>query len=288
MGVERVKKTKEKKGKNTSVVSFSIDKAVEKNLNDAFYFYRKKSKSKFVSELIDLALNEKNFDLISRNNDLKEKISENVTDEIYMLWYKSMYTYGIKEFCIFDDNWFVLNSDAVVIDDKYNDPNEVSQRNELFALEERISVIYNTMIKTHGFFSIYVKGILENENIKILALKIRIERYKKNDMDRDDNEYCNFKYLITFLDVSENLTSKSRYYLDYSSIKMISVLSIYENSIKNILKKELGISPLHYLYWLPIRAYNQYFFFAGVKIRKYSKDEIEYVKKNKIIIVDAT
>lgn len=283
-----MKKTKEKKGKNTSVVSFSIDKAVEKNLNDAFYFYRKKSKSKFVSELIDLALNEKNFDLIPRNNDIKEKTNENVPDEVYMLWYKSMYTYGIKDISIFDDNWFILNTYSVVIDDKHNDPNEVSHRNELYALEENISVTYNRMIKTHGFFSKYIKGVLENENIKILALKIKSERYKKNDMDRDDNEYCNFRYLITFLDVSENLTSKSRYYLDYSSIKMISALSIYENSIKSILKKELGISPLHYLYWLPIRAYKQYFFFAGIKIRKYSKAEIDHVRKNKIIIVNAT
>ncbi|MBA5239067.1 hypothetical protein H2Y54_21365 [Pectobacterium aroidearum] len=282
-----MKKTKEKKGKNTSVVSFSIDKAVEKNLNDAFYFYRKKSKSKFVSELIDLALNEKNFDLTSRNNDVKEKTNENIPDEVYMLWYKSMYTYGIKDISIFDDNWFILNTYSVVIDDKHNDPNEVSHRNELYALEENISVTYNRMIKMHGFFSKYIKGVLENENIKILALKIKSERYKKNDVDRDDNEYCNFRYLITFLDVSENLASKSRYYLDYSSIKMISALSIYENSIKNILKKELGLSPLHYLYWLPIRAYKQYFFFAGVKIRKYSKAEIDDVRKNKVIIVNA-
>ncbi|PPE60557.1 hypothetical protein F157LOC_01666 [Pectobacterium brasiliense] len=301
-----MKKTKEKKGKNTSVVSFSIDKAVEQKMNSAFELSRETSKSKFVSNLIRFSLSKKEyFEFCSIDENYPHDGGyKKIPDEIYSYWYNSMYIKEVKDFITSDDNWFILNTDRVAIYDENSEfsklkgkdrIDELNKTNELDLLSDKLFSLYRRVKERKGifslgssFFSRIVYDIFRNENIKILAIRVNDEKYKNDKLYESDYKYHNFKYLITIINSVENLNGKAHYYLDYHSIKMVSASSLYECPIRDIVRSESGGVPLHYLHWIPIRTYNQYFILLGVKRRKYSKDEIEHVKKNKIIIVNAT
>lgn len=301
-----MKKTKEKKGKNTSVVSFSIDKAVEQKMNSAFELSRETSKSKFVSNLIRFSLSKKEyFEFFSIDENYPHDGGyKKIPDEIYSYWYNSMYIKEVKDFITSDDNWFILNTDRVAIYDENSEfsklkgkdrIDELNKINELDLLSDKLFSLYRRVKERKGifslgtsFFSRIVHAIFRNENIKILAIRVNDEKYKNDKLYESDYEYHNFTYLITIINSDKNLNEKAHYYLDYHSIKMVSASSLYERPIRDIVRNESGGVPLHYLHWIPIRTYNQYFILLGVKRRKYSKAEIDHVRKNKIIIVNAT
>lgn len=301
-----MKKTKEKKGKNTSVVSFSIDKAVEQKMNSAFELSRETSKSKFVSNLIRFSLSKKEYlEFCSIDENYPHDGGyKKIPDEIYSYWYNSMYIKEVKDFITSDDNWFILNTDRVAIYDENSEfsklkgkdrIDELNKINELDLLSDKLFSLYRRVKERKGifllgtsFFSRIVYAIFRNENIKILAIRVNDEKYKNDKLYESDYEYHNFTYLITIINSDKNLNEKAHYYLDYHSIKMVSASSLYERPIRDIVRNESGGVPLHYLHWIPIRTYNQYFILLGVKRRKYSKAEIDHVRKNKIIIVNAT
>ncbi|MCA5929959.1 hypothetical protein LET06_03135 [Pectobacterium versatile] len=301
-----MKKTKEKKGKNTSVLSFSIDKAVEQKMNSAFELSGETSKSKFVSNLIRFSLNKKEYlDFCSIDENYPHDGGyKKIPDEVYSYWYNSMYIKEVKDFITSDDNWFILDTSRVAIYDENSEfqklkgedrTAELNEINELSLLNEKLISLYSRIKERKGifslgssFFSRIVYDIFRSEKIKILAIRVNNKKCKNDKLYESDYEYHNFTYLITIINSDKNLNGKSHYYLDYHSIKMVSASSLYESPIRDIVRSESGGVPLHYLHWIPIRTYNQYFILLGVKRRKYSKAEIDHVRKNKIIIVNAT
>ncbi|WP_350316330.1 hypothetical protein OHK33_22095 [Pectobacterium aroidearum] len=297
---------KKKKGTNTSVESFSLDKAVAQHLNDAFKLSSERSKSKFISNLIRFSLEKKEYsDYCLMDDDYHHDGGyKKIPDEVYLSWYKSMCIRKIKDFIISDDNWFVLNTGRVPIYDENSEvyrlkgkceAAKLNNTNELDFLNMELLSLYYKIKRRRGIFSLgdpelsrVILNLFKNRDIKILALRVRDENNGKEKSYKNDYEYHSYTYLITIIDADENINGKAHYYLDYHSIKIVSASSLYERPIRDIVRNESGGVPLHYLHWIPIRTYNQNFILLGVKRRKYSKDEIEHVKNNKFIIVNAT
>ncbi|WP_201962917.1 hypothetical protein [Pectobacterium carotovorum] len=297
---------KKKKGTNTSIESFSLDKVVAQHLNDAFKLSSERSKSKFLSNLLRLTLEKKEYsDRCLMDNDYPHDGEYKKTpDEFYLSWYKSMCIRKIKDFITSDDNWFILNTGRVAIYDENSEiyrlkgkdeTAKLNNTNELNSLNVELLSLYYKMKRRRGVFSLgdpklsrVIFDLFKNKNIKILALRVRDENNGYDKFYKNDYEYHSYTYLFTIVDAGENINGKTHYYLDYHSIKIVSASYLYERPIRDIVRNEFGGVPLHYLHWIPIRTYNQNFILLGVKRRKYSKDEIDHVKKNKVIIVNAT
>ncbi|QHQ16470.1 hypothetical protein GMW39_11725 [Pectobacterium parmentieri] len=160
-----MKKTKEKKGKNTSVVSFSIDKAVEQKMNSAFELSRETSKSKFVSNLIRFSLSKKEyFEFCSIDENYPHDGGyKKIPDKIYSYWYNSMYIKEIKDFITSDDNWFILDTSRVAIYDENSEFHklkgedrtaELNEITELSLLHEKLMSLYSRIKERKGIFSL--------------------------------------------------------------------------------------------------------------------------------------